>query len=202
MTRRQNFFGQLVAAADIVVLMGSYLAAYHVRSRLWQLGYPLLPIGSLRASGWIVTVLLPAWLIALRYFDLYSPLTFRSTTGTLIASVKAHVLGTLLMLNTVFILRGFAGISRPLLALIVVFSLIGLMTEKMAIVLLMRHHWRLRRSGTASRVLIVGSRSDAERYFDLVRQHPEWNQEIVGIVSTSANETSARGGNGNLHSTT
>ena len=106
------------------------------------------------------------------------------------------------MLNTVFILRGFAGVSRPLLALLVVFSLIGLMIEKLAIIFLLRHQWRWQRSGTASRVLIVGSRSDAEKYFELVREHPEWNLEIIGIVSTSPNETAARSGNGNLHSTT
>ena len=178
------------------------MLAHHVRLRLWKLGYPLLPIGQLRSSGWIVTVLLPAWLIALRYFDLYSPLIFRSAARTLVASFKAHVLATVLMLNTVFILRGFAGVSRPLLALLVVFGLIGLMFEKLAIIFLLRHQSRLQRSGTASRVLIIGSRSDAEKYFELVREHPEWNLEIVGIVSTSPNETAARSGNGDLHSTT
>jgi FlaA1/EpsC-like NDP-sugar epimerase len=205
MTRRQSFFGQLVIAADIVVLTGAYLAAYHVRSRLWRMGYPVLPFGGgvLRTSGWILSILLPAWLFGLRYFNLYNPRTFKSISGALVACSKAQVIATILMLNAVFILRGFAGVSRPLLALIVVFSFIGLMFEKVVIVLLMKHQWRLRRPGAASRVLIVGSRSDAERYLELVREHPEWNLEIVGIVSTSAGESQGKGiSSGDLYPTT
>jgi FlaA1/EpsC-like NDP-sugar epimerase len=204
MTRKQSFFGQLIIAGDVVILMAAYLAAYHVRVRLWQLNYPLLPFGGgvLRSSGWIVSILLPVWLFALRYFKLYNPLTFKSFSRVLVALVKAQIVATILMLNTVFILRGFAGVSRPLLAFLVMFSFIGLVVEKLAIVLLMKHQWRLQRSGTASRVLIVGSRSDAERYLELVREHPEWNLEIVGIVSTSPNEPAGKSGSGDLYSTT
>ena len=126
MTRKQSFFGRVVAAVDLVVLFASYLAAYLVRLRIWQLGYPFLPIGNVRVSGWIVTIIFPAWLIALRYFSLYNPITYRSTPRVLLATLKAHVLASVLMLNTVFIIRGFNGVSRPLLALVIMFSFFGL----------------------------------------------------------------------------
>ena len=63
------------------------------------------------------------------------------------------------MLNAVFIIRGFNGVSRPLLALIMMFSLVGLLTEKLAIVFLMRYRWRLQRRSAVWRVLLVGSPS-------------------------------------------
>jgi FlaA1/EpsC-like NDP-sugar epimerase len=184
-TRQQNFFGRIVAATDLAVLFASYLAAHRVRLKLWELAYPVLPIGSVRSSAWILTVMFPAWLIALRYFRLYSPTSYKSTVRVIGASFKAQVLASALMLNAVFIIRGFDGVSRPLLALIIMFSFLGLMSEKLAILFLMRHRWRLQRRSAVWRVLLVGSQADAENYLELVREHPEWNLKIVDVVSAS-----------------
>ena len=201
MTRRQDFFGRVVAAIDLVVLFASFLAAYWVRRRLWRLGYPLLPIGPVRVSGWIVTIIFPAWLIALRHFNLYNPASYRRGPNIVAATIKANMLASVLMLNAVFILRGFSGVSRPLLALIIAFSFCGLMAEKLTVLLTMRYRWRLQRRSSVWRVLLVGSHSDAENYLKLVREHPEWNLEIVDVVAAAANGAAMRGANGNLHST-
>jgi FlaA1/EpsC-like NDP-sugar epimerase len=165
------------------------------------MGYPVLPIGSVRASGWIVTIIFPAWLIALRHFNLYNPVSYRRSPNIVAATIKANILASVLMLNVVFILRGFSGVSRPLLALIIAFSFFGLITEKLAAVLLMRYRWRLQRRSSVWRVLLVGSHSDAENYLKLVREHPEWNLEIVDVVAAAANGMAMRGAGGNLHST-
>lgn len=202
MTRKQSFFGRLVAATDLLVLLVSYLAAYFVRLKLWQLGYPLLPISNVRAAGWIVTIIFPAWLIALRYFNLYDPATYRSTPKVLIATCKAQFLGSVLMLNTAFIIRGFNGVSRPLLALLIMFSFFGLVVEKLAILFLMRYRWRLQRRSSVWRVLLVGNHSDAQTYLEMVREHPEWNLKVVDVISASPKGAAVRSGNGDLHSTT
>jgi FlaA1/EpsC-like NDP-sugar epimerase len=185
-TRQQSFFGRIVAATDLAVLFSSFLAAYWVRVKLWRMGYPLLPIYSVRASAWIITVMFPAWLIALRYFNLYSPVIYRSISTVIAASFKAQVLASVLMLNTVFVLRGFNGVSRPLLALIIMFSLVGLMTEKAVILFLMRYRWRLQRRSAVWRVLLVGNDGDTENYLELIREHPEWNLEIVDVISANS----------------
>jgi FlaA1/EpsC-like NDP-sugar epimerase len=188
MIRKQNFFGRLVASADLVVLFASFLAAFSVRLKLWQLGYPLLPAGSARSAAWIVTIMFPAWVVALRYFNLYSPIRYRSTRGILTSLIKSQVLASILMVNSVFIIRGFDGISRPLLALIIGFSFVGLVIEKLALLILFKFRWRLHRRSAHWRVLLVGTRADAESYLELVRQHPEWNLEVVDIVSPSAGQ--------------
>ena len=192
MTRQQNFFGRLVAATDLVVLFASYLAAYAVRLKMWELAYPVLPIGSVRSSAWIITVMFPAWLFAFRYLSLYNPVTYRSIWRVLVTTVKAQILASVLMLNTVFIIRGFSGISRPLLALVMMFSLAGLLTERLAIVFLMRYRWRLQRRSTVWRVLLVGSPADAENYLELVHAHPEWHLEIIDVVPASSDGTAMR----------
>ena len=137
---------------------------------------------SARAAAWIITVMFPAWLIALRYCNLYNPITYRSTFRVITASFKAQVLASVLMLNAVFIIRGFNGVSRPLLALIIVFSFVGLSIEKLAIFFLIRYRWPLQRRSAVWRVLLVGSPSEAENYLQLVREHPEWNLEIVDVI--------------------
>ncbi len=192
MTRQQSFFGRLVAASDLAVLFVSFLVAYWVRLRLWLLAYPVLPIGSPRTSAWIITVMFPAWLFASRYFSLYSSATYRSTLRVIGAAFKAQILASILMLNAVFIIRGFAGVSRPLLAMIIMFSFVGLIAEKLAILFLMRYRWRLQRRSAVWRVLLVGSRNDAENYLELVREHPEWNLEIVDVIPASSDGTAMR----------
>jgi FlaA1/EpsC-like NDP-sugar epimerase len=201
-TRKQNFFGRVIAAADLVVLLGGFLAAYWIRRKLWLLGYPILPIGTARRSAWIVTVIFPAWLVALRQFNLYDPVTYRRAMSTVAATIKAQILGSVLMLNVCFILRGFSGVSRPLLALIIMCTSVGLVAEKLTILLMMGNRRRLQRRATAWRVLLVGSRDDAESYLELLREHPEWNMEVVDVVSPLRTGTVIRGGNGNLHPTT
>ena len=108
------------------------------------------------------------------------------------ASFKAQILASVLMLNAVFIIRGFNGVSRPLLALIIMFSFIGLITEKLAILFLMRYRWRLQRRSAVWRVLLVGSHTEAENYLELVREHPEWNLEIVDVVSATPDGTATQ----------
>jgi FlaA1/EpsC-like NDP-sugar epimerase len=191
-TRQQSFFGQLVAGTDLAVLFATYLAAYWVRVWLWQLGYPLLPIYDIRTSAWIITIMFPAWLIALRYFSLYDPVTYRSTSTVIRRSFKAQILASLLMLNAVFIIRGFNGVSRPLLTLIIMFSFLGFFIEKLAIRFVIRHRSRLQRRSAVWRVLLVGSPNEAENYLQLVREHPEWNLEIVDVVPASPDGTVMR----------
>jgi FlaA1/EpsC-like NDP-sugar epimerase len=200
-TRKQNFFGQVVGAADVTVLCVTYIAAYSVRAKMWLHGYPVLPIARAGANAWILTVAFPAWLIAFRYFNLYSPITYRSVATTISKTIKANILGAVLMLNTIFIMRGFAGASRALLALMIVFSSVALVGEKLAVIFVMRYRWRLRRPSTAWRVLLVGSRSDAQNYLEMVREHPEWNLEIVDVVSAYRDETGLKGVSGNLYPT-
>ena len=192
MSRKETFFGRLVAATDILVLLAAYVLAYRVRLKLWQLGYPVLPIGSLRKSTWIITVMLPAWLYAHYIFSLYNPVIYRSTYRVLRGLCKAQVLASVLMLNAVFIIRGFDGVSRPLLALLVIFSFAGLLLEKLIMLLAMRSRWRLQRRSAVWRVLLVGSHSDASNYTALVREHPEWNLEIVDIIPASHDGSAMR----------
>jgi len=176
----------------------TYLVAYSIRRRMWWYGFPVLPINSLGANAWLLPIALPAWLIAFRFLGLYHPTINRSAGNLIVRTLKGHLLGSLIMLNTIFIMRGFAGASRMLLALIIAIGGAGLLLEKVAVMCMIRYGGRFRRQSTAWRVLLVGSKSDAENYLELLREHPEWNLEIVDVISASGEET-VRETNGDLH---
>jgi FlaA1/EpsC-like NDP-sugar epimerase len=199
-TRKQNFFGQLILAIDLIVLMASYMATYWVRARLVRFTPALLPISTLSAYVWLLPILLLSDLIALRYFELYNAITYRSPLKILGALIKTQTLAGLIIFSTMFILTAW-GPSRSMMGLFILVSYLGLAAEKLSIYALMKYRWRLRRPTTAWKVLLVGSRADAEKYLDLVLQHPDWNREIVGIVSASPAGAPESGGHSDLHPT-
>ncbi len=201
MTRKQNYFGQIILTADLVVVIGCYWAAYCARVWIWQSGYPVLPIGRATVNSWIIILAFAACVIVSRYFGLYIPVSYRSISRVLATSFKAQALEAVLVLNTIFVLRGFSGVSRPLLAFFVLIRLLSSSVERLTIVFVLRYGGRLQRRATAWRVLLVGNPEEAESYLNLVREHPEWNLQIVGIVSATENNPSQRVG-GELYSTT
>ena len=116
----------------------------------------------------------------------------------MVTTFKANFTASALMMNVIFILHGYPGASRALMAMIIALSFAAMTIEKLAIVVAMLYLPRLRRPSTAWRVLLVGSRSDAENYLQLVREHPEWNLEIVDIISATRDE-SMRSVDGDLY---
>ena len=132
MTRKQNFFGQLILTADLVVLMESYLATYWLRSRMPALSPSLIPMNSLDTYSWVLPVLVPSWLIALRYFQLYDALTYKSPVRILSALLKTQVFAALILFSAIFILRAGAT-SRSLIGLFIVVSFLGFAAEKLTV---------------------------------------------------------------------
>lgn len=199
MTRKQNFFGQLILAVDLVVLMASYLATYYARVWLFRFTSLLLPINGLNAYSWMLPILILSDLVALRYFDLYSAITYRSPLKILSALFKTQILAGLITFSAMFILTNW-GPSRSMMALFITVSYVLLATEKLSIYAVMKYRPRLRRPTTAWKVLLVGNREDAEKYLDLVHEHPDWNTEIVGIVAAFPAGTPRLNGNGEADS--
>ena len=204
MTRKQNYFVQLIMTADVAILIGSYVAAYLVHSRLERCFPSMLPIYSVRTYAWIVPILIPSWIIALRYFDLYNPITYKSPRKITFAMIRSQVLATLILLSiaSFFLLRSWRGVSRSLLTLFVAISFTGLLMQKLGVHLAIKYRWLLQRSTTSWKVLLVGTRADAEKYLELVREHPEWNMDVVGVVAASLDGELKSTGDGDLYSTT
>ena len=183
-------------AGDVAVLMLTYIAAYFLRRS------SILHMGQSRLGRpfeyylWIVFIIVPAWLFSMQLFRLYDASVYRSVTRLMSALFKANALASMILFSAIFILTK-SMISRFFIGEFIAISFAGFAIEKLAVRAAMKY--RFASGHRTRRVLLVGERADAQMYLNLVREHPDWNLEIVGLVGIgdgSGEET----GNGDLHS--
>src|SRR6266540_2160039 len=182
MSKRQEiFFSQISIICDIVVLLTSYAAAYWIRSYSLDLWYgALFPFAS---YTWILWFMAPIWIFLLNSFKLYESASYNSLRGIINILSKVHILGGLTLLSTMYLMRS-EETSRLFLQLFLVISFIGLVAEKAGIKVVLN---RLEKTESphVRKLLIVGTESQAARYFHLLRDHPHWGVEIIGFLSCS-----------------
>ncbi len=168
-------------ACDLVVVAGSFLLAYVLRDRMPPAGRgPLLPFGEYL---WLLAVTLAIWAWALNRFGFYESFRYRPRAELLTNLVKVQAVGALLVMSVLFVAARWE-VSRLLMQFFVLISFVGLATEKLAIVSLLRH-WR-RQGHNARHTLIVGTVDRAGRYLEFLREHPYWGVRVIGVVDDGA----------------
>lgn len=177
-------------AADLAVLVESYIVGYYLRTRLAEdLSWSLRPlVHGLRGFSWLLLIIVPAWVAALESVGLYDASNYKSTSRMANALCRAQLFASLALFSAVFALRQYS-VSRTLLIGFVAVSFVSLMLEKIAVRVAIRY--RAKRHRDAWRVLVVGERNDAQTYLNLIRENPDWNIEIVGVLEPA--ESSAQG---------
>ncbi len=182
MKEKERVFAQLMLACDLVVLMGSYKAAYWVREALAEYVDTSLPtLLPFIDYTWIILLIVPAWLIPLQMFRLYEPASYNSPGKTLEALLKAQMLAALALLSVMFFSPPGLGPSRSFLGTFIAISFASFAAEKIAVGAALKYRARLHSPDRRWKVLLIGDYADAEKYFDLARDHPYWDLEIVGI---------------------
>jgi exopolysaccharide biosynthesis polyprenyl glycosylphosphotransferase len=89
----------------------------------------------------------------------------------------------LTLLSTMYLMRSLET-SRLFLHLFLVMSFIGLVVEKVGIKVVL-DRLKKTQSPHVRKLLVVGTESQAERYFDLIHDHPHWAVEVIGFLSCS-----------------
>jgi exopolysaccharide biosynthesis polyprenyl glycosylphosphotransferase len=178
--RKEKFFAQIMVVCDLLALTLSYLGAYWIRRWLPSLEHVhVLPFGE---YTWVLWVILPTFAFAFRRFSLYESKTYESPLKVFNSLTKAQLLGGLMLLSTMYLTRKIE-VSRLVLQIFLALSFCLLLAEKICVKMLLDHlAWRRRRN-LLWRVLLVGDKSHADKYLRLVRAHPHWGVEVVGIVS-------------------
>ena len=126
--RKYRFFTQLTLVCDLLVVAGSYFAAYEALAswRHWSLP-------PLRNYLWVLAMIGPFWIIALWRSGLYDPRTYR-TPGTIVrALLKAQLIGGGMLLSAMFLTKS-EEVSRLLLQIFFVVSGMALAVERFAAV--------------------------------------------------------------------
>ncbi len=168
---------RLIMAADLAVVVGSFLVAYLIRDRI--LGPAFGELRPLSEHLGLLLVLLPIWLVCLRSVGLYRSLRSRRLGDVLWDVAKAQALATLLLLSFLFVARRWE-VSRLLTQIFLGVSLLSLAVQKVLIVQTLR---RLRASGRNARYAVVAGPADrAMRYIEFLQDHPYWGIRVLGMV--------------------
>jgi len=177
--RKYRFLTQLSLACDLLVVMGSYFAAYHALAA-WRRHGPRA-MGPFTNYLWLLPLIEPFWMGALWKSGLYDPLTYRTPGMMLRALLKAQLIGGSMLLSAMFLSKS-EEVSRLLLQIFIIISGVALGVERFAARWLLDYRTERLRGSKAWRVLLVGNRASVASYQELVREHPYWVGEIVGTI--------------------
>ncbi len=174
--KRRLAWGLRLLAADVVVLLVSFVVAYELRVLLDRpLGRPAAP---LQLYLWLLDLILPVWIGLLAAFGAYGVGWMARSRTWLIVRVSA--MGLVLLTAGLFLVKQ-SEVNRSVLGLFGAVGAVGLWTERGLV-----HAW-LRRTGRRERwarvALVVGTGERASRVISALRRYPEAGWVVRGCVS-------------------
>jgi exopolysaccharide biosynthesis polyprenyl glycosylphosphotransferase len=173
-------------ATDLVVVVGSFLLAYIVRNRL-----PAPEFGQIRPIEeylWLLAVVVVIWLSCFHVFGFYRSFRYRERLDIFGSLARAHAVGALLLLSVLFVARRWE-VSRLFTQVFLAISFVAIVTEKLAVVSILRHQRRAGRNRQAA--LVVGAVDRAASYIRFLRDHPYWGIRVVGVVDDGSSSPGA-----------
>jgi exopolysaccharide biosynthesis polyprenyl glycosylphosphotransferase len=175
--RQEALCGRLIMAADAVVLFGSFCVAYGIRARMARFG-GLFPFGE---HLWVIAVAIVIWLCLGRGLGLTDLHTYRSFSRTIWLTVRAHVVGGLILLSVLYLLKAVA-VSRLIIETFLVTSAVAMIGER-ALIFLAAKRFPSFWNGRMHRLLVAGTQTAAEELIRHLRHRPYWNVQIAGVVT-------------------
>jgi exopolysaccharide biosynthesis polyprenyl glycosylphosphotransferase len=178
------FVGYFIRDKIVYIYPISFLQSYLYNEQLRPLEYYVLYVG-------LFPVFLFVWGSLLSYFGMYKSSSLGNIPESLRVILKTTLVGFILFGSYIFILRMQEDISRLLIGFTFVTAAILLSFEKIAFVLVIRKLGKMDKSFKSAliafrRILIVGTGKRASTFIELIRNNPEWNIKIVGLIDMDA----------------
>jgi Undecaprenyl-phosphate glucose phosphotransferase len=185
--RHRQLFATAIFALDGFLLFASWMAAYWVRFRLFDLPSPK-GVPPVESYLWFAAVQTPIALLVLRSFRLYRSARTVRLSQELWSLVQGVVIVVALAALVSFSFRG--ELSRSVLALYGVIASVTLCGAHVALRLTLR---ALRRQGrNLRRVLIVGTGELAQRVARQMAERADYGFVVVGMVSANREDRPLR----------
>lgn len=170
-------FAVILIIADILVVFGTAIAAFHFRfSGLLPMFY-----GEPVIEPYLIAVLvsLPIWVFALRGAGLYERYRYRFSFEAINKLFWAVLISAAIVMAAGFIYRGFS-YSRMVLVIWAVWAFFGLSISRL--ILTKTRKWLLRRGVGEKRVLFVGLSSGAAELARRIRGDKETEYYLIGYL--------------------
>lgn len=173
-----RLFEHLTLAADLGLIVGSWLLAYYLRFYVGPIP-AYLGIPSLTPYLVLLVPILVVWAVAFRTFGLYRPRRLGSHFQEVWDVAKASTVGVLVLVALTFFARSFE-FSRLVIAYFWVISIFAVSVSRAVF----REALRVaRRRGYNLRyALVVGSGELARAVIARLRQRPDVGLQLLGVV--------------------
>jgi exopolysaccharide biosynthesis polyprenyl glycosylphosphotransferase len=165
--------------ADTTTLILVYYFSYWIREYSSRTAHVLAPF---HQYSWILWLIEPLWLAALASVGLYRRSSYNSLPSVFHRLAKAQSIGALTLLSAMYLLKA-SSISRLLVEIFLLLSLVALTVERTAVKLAL--DYKARRFGRSRnwRVLLVGDRADSKTYLRLLRENAHGPTEVMGFLN-------------------
>ncbi len=177
--RHSEFFKNLLFLSDLLLISGSWLAAYFIR-----FSAPIFPVTKgippIEPYLWLLFPILFVWGICFASLNLYRPRRMGSHLAEFVDLAKANTLCILILVALSFFLKTFE-FSRLVILYFWVFNLVVLGFSRMVFREIMR---LLRRLGYNQRhVVVIGAGALGQRLVQTLQAHPELGMDVRGYLS-------------------
>lgn len=176
--RHSEIFRTLLVAADLSLVVSSWLAAYWIR---FQMGFDV-PRGVPEFRSYVeaLAAIVPLWFLLFRAHGLYKPHRTRTLSDEGLEVLRATAVGVVALVTLSFFARSHY-YSRAVMGLFFVLSSLSVWTFRASIRLLFR---QIRRRGHNLRYLmVVGSGDLAEQVIDRIHANPDAGLRIRLVLA-------------------
>ncbi len=175
---RQAYFNVIQLLLDIIFLFVSFFLSYftaNIKSDLHSFIDYL----------WIIIFFVPLWLFPMSFFGMYDKTTFCYMDRIIRNCLLSTLFASTFLSTMVFFVKE-SMFSKTLFILFVVIVLNLLILERLIYTFIISK--TMREKNAATRVIIIGSPSAAEKYMDYIKKTNIW-VNIIGYVSVDSNKS-------------
>ncbi|MFB0559936.1 MAG: sugar transferase, partial [Candidatus Lokiarchaeia archaeon] len=183
----EAFLKKMMIFADLSVMVVSFILAYFIRKNIYFF-YKLDLFPSRVVMGtifpldkylWLLLIVIPVWYGFLSFQGLYESFRTKRLGEIVWIIMKTGLFATLITGTFIFIFK-LTYVSRIFIFLLSAISVSLLSLEK-AILIQSFKHARLGENNY-KHLMVVGTGKRAEKFVQMVKQHPEWGIKIVAII--------------------
>jgi exopolysaccharide biosynthesis polyprenyl glycosylphosphotransferase len=172
---RRTLFQQALAACDASMLIVTLAASYELTRTLLRVKLP-----PLTAFLWLLCVIVPVWLLSLRWFGLFEASAYSSLPSALSQLIRAHLVGALILLSTMYATKAEM-VSRVLMQNFLTLSIVALAVQSAIVQALLKRH-RSHTGFNCPRVLLIGEPEKSSRYMALLERYSWMSARVVGLL--------------------
>ncbi len=175
----QKFLNKIHVAADAIVIILSYIAAWYLRfkSGLFELDPWFY---SLREYMRALYFIVPGYLILYYAFQLYTPKRIQGRRLEIWHVVQANVIGLMAFILVLYVTKQ-ADFSRTMIFIFFCVNVLLEILMRNALVYALRS---IRKKGyNQKHILLIGYSRAAEQYIDRILAHPSWGYTVRGILA-------------------